>query len=257
MTGAIGVAPYDRKTAIGEVLLRRVAERPSALDLSDLREADAPHVAYLSRGEDPSVCPPALAGNGRNAASSAGARPSPRNLGGKPLRARRLPNRGRVCPAVELDPDPIGFADHRAARGRPERGGNPSRASPLERQSPQRFDRLFCPHPRPPLSLSRLLELPAICQFPLNATAFPIVYPSFQVCFKECPRQLTRSVLSLKSLKMECRCFLKLINTHLDGNESMGPLGKFPKPFAIAVTAIPQLQKSINTTFSFIATRKW
>ena len=53
MAGAISAAPGDLKTPIDEVLLCRIAERPSALDLADFREPDPPHLPHLGRGENP------------------------------------------------------------------------------------------------------------------------------------------------------------------------------------------------------------
>jgi len=53
VSGAVSVALGDRKTAIDEVLLGRVADRPSAFDIAALREPYPPHFPHLGRGEKP------------------------------------------------------------------------------------------------------------------------------------------------------------------------------------------------------------
>jgi hypothetical protein len=172
MSGAISVAAGDLKTAIGEVLQRRIAERPSALDLSDLHEPDPPHLTHLGGGENPSLRPSLLANDGWSPASRAGDRPSPRIRQRLPFRTRlvsigpRAPPppgnlrrrfqdrpwfKGRGADPVELDPDSIGLADYRVARGRAQRSGDPGRASPFEREFLKCLNSLLCPHPLVPL----------------------------------------------------------------------------------------------------------
>ena len=170
VTGAISAALGGLKAAIGEVLLRRVAERPSALDLADLREPDPPHLTHLSRGENPYVGTSLFTRNGRSATSRGRNCPSPRDCRGQrpfwplpfPDRSRprsppgnlrrRRPFRAqsRMRPAVKLDPDPTGLSDHRVARRSAERRGDPGRAPPLERQFPECLDSLIRPHSRSP-----------------------------------------------------------------------------------------------------------
>ena len=181
MAGAISVAPGDLKTAKGEVFQRRIAERPPALDLSDLHKLDPPHFTHLGGGENPSLRPSLLANNGRSPASRAGDRPSPRDIRQRlPFRARlfsigpRPPSppgnlrrrfqdrplfKGRRADPVELDPDSIGLADYRVARGRAERCGDPGRASPFERESLKCLDSLLCPHPLIPIVLLETLQI--------------------------------------------------------------------------------------------------
>jgi hypothetical protein len=182
MSRAISAAPGDLKTAKGEVLQRRIAERPSALDLSDLHEPDPPHLTHLGGGENPSLRPSPLANNGRSPASGAGDRASPRDIRQRPpFRARlfsigpRAPPpppgnlrrrfqdrplfKGRRADPVELDPDSIGLADYRVARGRAERCGDPGRASPFEREFLKCLDSLLCPHPLIPLALLETLQI--------------------------------------------------------------------------------------------------
>ena len=88
MSGAIGVAPGDRKAAVGKVLLQRVADRPSALDFANLRKRDPPHLAHFGSSVHPSVHPRLFAGNGGHASPRARNRPSPGRLSGASVRVR-------------------------------------------------------------------------------------------------------------------------------------------------------------------------
>src|SRR5271167_4213926 len=54
MAGAIGAAWRRLEAAIGEILAQRIAERPSAVDVADVREPDPLHLADLRPGENPS-----------------------------------------------------------------------------------------------------------------------------------------------------------------------------------------------------------
>ncbi len=63
MTRAICVALGDRESAIGEVVLCWVAERPTALNLADLQKPDPSHLADFGLAIHPSVRPHRLAGD--------------------------------------------------------------------------------------------------------------------------------------------------------------------------------------------------
>src|SRR5208337_4525647 len=57
MAGAIGAAWRRLKAAIGEILAQRIAERPSAVDVADVREPDPLHLADFGSGKNRSRLP--------------------------------------------------------------------------------------------------------------------------------------------------------------------------------------------------------
>ncbi len=172
VAGAIGAAVRRFEPAIGEVPAHWIAERPSAGERADFLEPDPRHLPDLRLGKRPcrllsgfnSEITRAGGGGALLAGVGPGARTSRRlrliHLG------RRRAGREGAPASAELDPDPIGLADHGVAGRRAERLSDDARASSFVRQPLESLDRLVCPqHLRAPM-------IPRRGAPPLNGTVF-------------------------------------------------------------------------------------
>ena len=167
------MACRDLKTTIGEVLLCRIADRPSAPDLADLREPDPPvsplsaTKIHRSRRFFPREWPERAShakprfpeeitadGSSFRAPPVPDVRPGDRRRALRPQRhpAQSVPDDAEPVPPFSLTPIRVAFPITALREGAPSPAAMQARASSLERQFPQRLDRLLCPRrPHPPI----------------------------------------------------------------------------------------------------------